>query len=200
MRNRKPYESLSWNTLPNLHGNKALRDRFIGHIVDMTDPDECFEFETKQSGEVINFWLAELKMALPIQRIAWAFAHGEIPKGCAVRVVCQNSKCVNPNHLQLRVHAFDVDLGELGIPTYRWGLNNRDREQFSEVIDWPTYPEWFEVWEKRKETNNAVFKKATTGCTRSKARSRGARSGTRRQNHNAAIQSTRSNKRATASG
>lgn len=36
-------------------------------------------------------------------RVSWRLHFGEIPSGMRVRIICRNRRCVNPDHLEIRV-------------------------------------------------------------------------------------------------
>ncbi len=59
---------------------------------------ECWE--TKRDRQIISF---HNKMKLS-HRVAYYLEYGEIPDGKYIRHKCDNSKCINPNHLEVGTH------------------------------------------------------------------------------------------------
>ena len=66
--------------------NKCIINKSLG---------ECWE--TKRDRQIISF---RNKMKLS-SRISYYLEHGDIPEGKVIRHLCDNSKCINPKHLEI---------------------------------------------------------------------------------------------------
>lgn len=93
--------------------SRPLADRFW-EKVDVRSPSECWEWK----GGKVQFGYGiigetKTRKILRAHRVSYEINKGVIPKGQMVRHTCNNSICVNPNHLVLGTQADNmIDLAK----------------------------------------------------------------------------------------
>ncbi len=85
----------------------TLRARF-GAKVAKAGPDECWPWMDKPIGSGYGK-ISTGTGSSPVlaHRLAWQFAHGDIPEGLFVKQRCGNRLCCNPAHLYLSLNPID---------------------------------------------------------------------------------------------
>ena len=68
--------------------------------VDIKGPDDCWEWQAGKHRQGYGVFKFDGKPQLA-HRISWLLANTEIPEGMVVMHTCDNTPCVNPNHLCL---------------------------------------------------------------------------------------------------
>lgn len=100
----------------------------------------CWEWtatKNLQGYGVVGMYIGGRPVALQTHRLQWMHTHGEIPDGMVVMHICDNPKCLNPDHLVLgtqRANLADMRAKGRGNAT---GLKNFG-QRMSERYKWST--------------------------------------------------------------
>lgn len=84
---------------------RYLPDRIIKRMQENThiiDGSDCHICTAHSSGKYPKFWWRNehgKKIKMQYSRIAWAVKHGGFPSRGTVYPTCDNSRCVNPDHM-----------------------------------------------------------------------------------------------------
>lgn len=61
----------------------------------------CDSYLSKENYQKVTRVIEGIKTEIYLHRYAYQTYKGEIPEGLIVRHICDNSRCLNPNHLEL---------------------------------------------------------------------------------------------------
>ena len=73
-------------------------DRFLGKITKQDKEDGCWQWTASRTQQGYGMFSFQGK-SIPAHRFAYEHYKGDIPDNNIVHQVCQNNRCVNPDHL-----------------------------------------------------------------------------------------------------
>lgn len=122
----------------------SIYDRFWSKV-DKGGPDDCWNWKAATSGGYGTFSLGyEHFNERKAHRISYTLQNGSIPKGMVVMHTCDNTRCVNPNHLKVGTNFDNMrDMVSKGRSNYKkYDINNRmiikksleDGRKFKDVL------------------------------------------------------------------